>query len=224
LAQHNQTVAHLKKQTQERANANPPTVAPAVRPAETLEQLLSAIKNPQSNYSQKSNALNAVKRMTPDDKTRKDVLDAVEPLLKDSNSSLQSTAIAVFGVWGTEDRAEVLFEMADGFSQSHRWAAMRALGSIGGKKSAEVVVKRLTDSNDMLTAADALKKMGSAAEEPVLKLINHPEQPVRYQVYNILGKVGGPKSASPLKASSQSDESGFNRAAAKIALQELERR
>jgi HEAT repeat protein len=199
-------------------NPNPPVAA------DTLEKHLETLRNPQANFSQKYIALSDLRRMTPDDKHRKDVLDVVEPLLKDSNSSIQNTAIRVFGVWGTEDRADVLIEMAGGFSQTHRWDAMRALGSIGGKKAAEAVAARLTDSTDMLTAAHALKEMGSEAEDPVLKLVDHSDQQVRYNVYQILGKVGGPKSEAALTKKAATDPSNFNRAAAGIALRELQGR
>jgi hypothetical protein len=201
----------------------PATTIPAARPAASLDDHLATIQNPNANFSQKYLALDAVKNTTPDDQNRKKVLDAVEPLLKDSNTSIQNTAILVFGEWGTEDRATVLFEMAGGFSQSHRWAAMRALGKIGGKKSAEAVAKRLTDSTDRITAAAALKEMGRVAEEPVLKLIDHADEQVRLHVYRVLGKVGGPKSRAVLDDKAKSDPSSYNRSAAGSALRELQR-
>jgi HEAT repeat protein len=98
------------------------------------------------------------------------------------------------------------------------------LGSIGGKKSAEAVVKRLTDDTDRLTAARALQEMGSVAEEPVLKLIDHPDDQVRYNVYQILGKVGGPKSEAVLKTKSETDPNSFTRTAARIAHDALKKR
>lgn len=206
---------------------------PAVRPApanpvpagpETLEQHLATLRNAEANFSQKYIAMSAISRMTPDDNHRKEVLDAVEPMLKDSNSTLQTTALRVFGAWGTEDRAGTLIEMAESPSQTLRRQAIRALGTIGGKKAAEVVARRLTDKTDMLTAARALKDMGSVAEEPVLKLADHPEQQVRYNVYQILGKVGGPKSEAVLKSKAETDPNNVNRAAAEIALGELRTR
>lgn len=232
LADHKGRVAELQQKSQaaatNRASAAPPTrppvnPAPAGPKAGSLDEHLAVVNNPSANFSQKYIALSAITRMTPDDKHRKDVLDAVEPLLKDSNTSLQNTAIRLFGVWGTEDRAGVLIEMAGGFSQSHRWDAMRALGKIGGKKSAEAVAKRLPDKTDSLTAARALKEMGSVAEGPALEYIDHSEQQVRYQVYQVLGEVGGAKSRAVLKDKSESDPNNFNRAAAQIALRRLER-
>ncbi len=201
---------------------NPAPAAP--QPAATIADHVATVSDPNANFSQKYIALNALKNATPDENHRKKVLDAVEPLLKDSNVALQNTAIDVFGTWGTEDRTDILIEMAGGYSASHRRAAMKALGKIGGKKSAEAVVKRLTDSNDRITAARALKEMGRVAEEPVLKLIDHDDQQVRYQVYHILGEVGGPKSAAALKKKAETDPSNFNRAAARNALRDLERR
>ncbi len=232
LAEFNQKAANSSRTTQTppKANSLPQATRPALanpnpQPAgEILDQHLATIRNPEANFSQRYIALSAIARMAPEDKRRKDVLDVVEPLLKDSNPSIQTTSIKLFGVWGTEDRASVLIEMAGGFSQSHRWDAMRALGTIGGKKSAEAVVKRLTDETDRLTAARALKEMGSVAEEPVLKLVDHPEEQVRYNVYQILGKVGGPKSEAALKTKAETEPNGFNRAAAGSALRELQKR
>ena len=211
----------------------PPRVTPApqvVRPQparrpETLDEHVARIRDPNASFNDKFISLSAVKNTTPNGSQRKVVLDTVEPLLKDSDTTLLSIAIDVFGVWGTEDRASVLIEMAAGGpSETHRRCAIKALGKIGGKKSAEAVVKRLTDSKDMFTAARALKEMGNIAEEPVLKLIDHEDDKIRYQVYQILGVIGGPKGEAVLKDKSQSDPISFNRAGAQNALRELQSR
>ncbi len=219
LAGINNNLSEAAKRSQERARMA--SVAP---PVESLDQLLATLRDPQSNFLKKLTAFNTIKKMPPEEKSRKAVLDASEPYLKDSNSSLQNAAIAVFGVWGTEDRAGILIEMAGGFSQLHRTYAIGALGNIGGKNAAAAVAKRLTDSSDMYAAATALKKMGSVAEEPVLKLVDYPETRVREQAYQILGKVGGRKSEVVLKDKAKSDPNNLNRVRAQAALRDLQRR
>lgn len=240
LADHKNRVADALKKNQEaqqaRANStnqkrptnqakNPATkTRPAAPAGESLDQHLATLRNPQANFSHKYLALHGIMKIMPKDDDRKKVIDVIEPMLKDSNPSLQTTAISAMGIWGTEDRASTLIEMAGGFSQSHRWAAMSALGKIGGKKSAKAVAKRLPDKTDSLTASRALKAMGPVAEEPALQYIDHPEQQVRYNVYNLLGAVGGAKSLAALKDKSQSDPNNFNRAAAQINVRNIQKR
>ncbi len=198
--------------------------AEAAKPKPTLEDHLAVLNNPASNFTNKYNALSAIQKTPPNEERRKEVLAALEPMLADPTPTLQTIAIGAFGEWGTDDRTEKLIEMTSGDSLSNRWAAMRALGKIGGKNSAEAVVKRLTNNTDRNTAGHALKQMGPEAEAPVLKLLDHPEQQVRYEVYQILGKVGGPKSLAALEQKAETDPNNFNRAAASIALRGLKKR
>ena len=101
---------------------------------------------------------------------------------------------------------------------------MRSLGRIGGAKAVEALVGRLSVSIDRNTASSALQKMGDIVEEPVLKLIDHPDEQVRYQVYRILGKVGGAKSFAALKRKAQTDPNTVYRSIANSSMQEIQRR
>ena len=225
LADYNQKLAakveEYAKKREELAKSNPTPTRPA-KP--TLEENIAVITDPNKNTSQKMSAMFNIKRMAVVEEQRKNVLDAVEPYLDGKESTLVTYACYVFSVWGTEERAAKLIELTEDFSQSHRRHAIDTLGDIGGKKAAEAVAKRLTNETDLYSASTALKKMGSVAEAPVLKLIDHDEQKIRYQVYYILRDVGGTKSLAALKDKAESDPVSVNRSVAGSAARDIERR
>ncbi len=107
---------------------------------------------------------------------------------------------------------------------SVRFSVIRALGNLGGAKAVEALAGRLTVSPDGGMASSALQKMGDIVEEPALKLIDHPDERVRYQVYRILGKVGGAKSFAALKKKAQTEPNIAYRSIANSAMQDIQRR
>jgi HEAT repeat protein len=55
----------------------------------------------------------------------------------------------------------------------------------------------------------------------VIPLLKHADVQVRSRACNVLGAVGGPKSAAALEAILETDQEGWSRAAAEIALRKL---
>jgi len=91
-------------------------------------------------------------------------------------------------------------------------------------RAAEAMAPLLANLGDRARVSQSLKKMGSVAEEPVLQLIDHADHFVRGEVYEILGAIGGPKSAAVLKDRAANDPHTFGKAAAQRALRRLDRK
>ena len=100
---------------------------------------------------------------------------------------------------------------------------IKALGGIPDERAAQALAERVKDSQDRLTAANALRQMGQAAEETVIKLLDHDDYQVRYQACTVLGDIGGPKSIAALKRQLERDAHQWSRAAAEVALRKLEK-
>ncbi len=213
LDERNRRTADLVKKSQQQAQA---------RAAMTIDDHLAAITDPNKSSSEKYYSLSRLKTTTPNDQKRKAVLDAVKPNLDSKDALVRNGSIDVFGRWATEAEAKALIDLVTHADTSVRFSAIRALGKIGGAKAASALVGRLTVSTDGSVAASALQKMGEIVEDPVLKLIDHPDERVRYQVYRILGKVGGAKSLAALKK--KSEPHTVYRAVANASMQEIGRR
>jgi serine protease Do len=202
---------------------SPSPPATETSPEEELDRLLKDLQSPESDWSKQFQALSALARMTPIEARRDEVAGILDPRLTDLNSSLRSSALRAIGVWGTKQNVPTLLKLLEHRDTSERWPVMRALGKIPDERAARALAERVKDSNDRLTAAQALREMGPLAEDVVLELLEHEDYQVRYQACHVLGEIGGPKSIAALKRQMEQDAHQWSRAAAEIALRKLEK-
>src|SRR4029079_16334371 len=112
-----------------------------------------------------------------------------------------SAALNAVKKWGTQKNVPTLVKILEWKSMGDRWAAMGALGEIGGsKEAAEAVAKLMLDKDDMRTATGALQKMGPVAEDAVWPHIGSKDQQVHYNACCVLGSAGTEKSLARLQA------------------------
>jgi HEAT repeat protein len=168
--------------------------------------------------------LTSLEKMTPIDERRVAVTNAVEPIMRDSNSALRDRAIRIMGHWGTKDTVKVLVKMLDQLDSGIRHAVIDALGILGDATAAKAIADLVPDQNVRMFAVAALKKLGQTAEPPAIALLKHSDKQVRYEACNILAEVGGPKAVAALKRLLQNEKDNWPRTAAQIALKKLDKK
>jgi len=195
----------------------------AVKPltAADLDAVLKELESA-SNPVQRHMALTKLAQIPADESRRRDVAKLLHPYLSDADRQTRSAALQALGVWAHKGNVTKLLELlkeGDAFTRMHVPAA---LARTEDPRAAEAMAPLLANLGDRARVSQALKKMGSVAEDPVLQLIDHADHFVRGEVYAILGAIGGPKSAAALKDRATNDPHTFGKAAARRALRQVD--
>ncbi len=205
------------------AAPSPAPPASEADPEKKLDQVLQDLQAAESNWSKQYIALGALSAMKPIEPRREEVAGILQPWLTNSNSSLQTSAVQAIGVWGTKQNVPTLLKLLESQDTSLRLYTIQALGKIPDERGVEALVELVKDPSDRFRAANALRGMGSVAEDKVIELLEHEDYQVRSQACHVLGEIGGPKSVAALKKQLESDTHHWSRAAAEIALRKLEK-
>ncbi|HVX14353.1 MAG TPA: trypsin-like peptidase domain-containing protein [Pirellulales bacterium] len=193
-------------------------IAPPVPPK--VDDLLAELKNAKE-WDQRLNPLMALERMRPVDDRRAEVTAAVEPLMNDANHSIRDRAIRIMGRWGTKQTVPALAKMLEQRDVDVRRATIEALGQIADEDAARELASLVLESSDRAAAVAALRGMGNVAETAVIRLLDRGDRQVRKEACQILGEVGGSKSAAALKQLLQNEKESQVRGAARAALDRL---
>jgi serine/threonine-protein kinase len=132
---------------------------------------------------------------------RDEVVQALKPLTADSDVLTRRSCAEALGAWGDEQTVQTLIDMLRDESPLVRWAAIESLGKLQDERGAEAVIEFLADPPAQ--AAKALVAMGSAAETPVAKCLQHEDGNVRIEACKILKEIGTKKSLPALQAAAR---------------------
>lgn len=149
-----------------------------------------------SEIHKRHEALRKLKDALPDER-RAEVCKALEPLINDPDLFTHQWAVEALGVWGTKETVPVLIKAMN--DKDNRAAAMKALARLKDERAVEPIASRLEESFDRMAATEALKNFGPAAEDAVLKRLNHHEVLVSWAVCDILKAIGTKKSLPALE-------------------------
>lgn len=118
-----------------------------------------------------------------------------------------------------EPAVDLLIQSLDNDNKDIRKTSARVLGIIGDERAVEPLITNLRDDNKWVRreTSGALSKMGDAAVEPLIKLLNDVDWRVRGGAAWALGGIGNREAVEPLIKSLE-DESGFVRSGAAWAL------
>jgi hypothetical protein len=185
-----------------RAPTRPGSTQPSSSPrAETLDEIVAVLKEGEPTFGRLYLPLNQLRRLPVDSARRDEVAALLDPLLKTTEHSVKNAAIKAVEIWGTQENVPTLLALLDSPDLGERWAAMEALGKIGGsKEAAQRLADLLTVSNDSLTAKRALEEMGNIAEEAVWPHVGHRDIQIHSNACQVLGKIGTPQTLAKLKA------------------------
>ncbi|WP_237722686.1 HEAT repeat domain-containing protein [Singulisphaera acidiphila] len=203
----------------------PPAIAPA-QPQVILEdftdQALSDLKSPTLHL--RKQALARLKNAPPNDR-RDEVAKAVEPMLSDPDGFCRADAAKALAVWGGSENTPALLKSLKDPAFNVRWAILDALRDMRDPKAAEALIDYLMTSNDRGKAAEALKAIGPAAEEAVLRGLTHHDGFARMDVCKILQAIGTRKSIPALRDLVRAGQGhGLDVMAAREALRQIELR
>ena len=160
----------------------------------------------------------------PVDRSRRDIVDKVKPLIKDSNFQIQDTAIDVLGKWGSPEDAAALRELAqDRFSVFVRPQICAALSKIGGDASCEALVDILgMGDTEREHAQNALAQCGPVAEDVLLRRGESADPALKRVICLALEQLGTEKCISFLTTAADDTDMGVS-TAAKQALAKIAR-
>jgi len=116
--------------------------------------------------------------------------------------------VNAMAVWYT-DKATMKFSdlLSDEKSVLVREDIIELLPNIRTETTAEVLVGRLSNREDMKDARRALRFMGQIAEKPVIKLLNHPDSSLRIEACKILQSIGSEEAMAALQKQTETEES-----------------
>lgn len=162
--------------------------------ADGVTKALFQLKSP--DLFKRHEAVRQLKGALPDER-RSEVSKALEPLVTDPDFFTRQGAIEALGIWGTRESVPVLLKAMN--DQMTRDAAMEALGRLKDQRAVEPIANRLEVLFDQHQASEALKRMGSMAEEAVLKRLNHPDVLVVLAACDVLQTIGTRRSLPGLQ-------------------------
>lgn len=164
-------------------------------------------------------ALQSLTAMKRDNASRSAVVDAVGKLLKSSDSELRVVALKTLAHWDWSTLSKDVIQLLDHSDTATRAAAIAYLGEMQDGEAAAALCERLSNTEDCEKAVAALKEIGAAAEEAVIKMLKHRDAAVQIAACEILADIGGQESVVALRILSKKDLPAS--AASKAVLQKM---
>jgi HEAT repeat protein len=137
-----------------------------------------------------------------------EMLARMATLANDPDDTLRRAALAMLANHGTKDQVPLLIKGLNDPDTGTRTAVAKGLGRLKDPRAVEPLVNLLaTGQNDQpyyrpnreSAAAEALVRIGPAAEPAVLALLKEKNLDTRMQACNVLKQIGTKKSLGPLK-------------------------
>ncbi len=151
-----------------------------------------------------------------------EMMSLVQQLVDDSDDVVRSAALLFLAKHGTQDHVALLLKAMPSADASLRTAIYQALGRLKDRRGIELLteavaagpIDQLQSNSRNTEAADALAKIGPAAESAVLALLKEKNFATRYQACGILKHIGTEKSLPALKDLSVGSNRELSEAAA----------
>lgn len=182
----------------ESASPAPPNSA-LQREYARLAQLLN------SDDHKRSEAIDSLLKVRPSDvasaDTRKLIARGFRSIAMEEHGFDRDKAVRGLVIWGGKYSVPVLIEILD--SNKHRLDAVYdGLAQLKDPQGAEAVAKRLGEFGNHEDAFNCLRKMGSVAEDALIKTAPASDPKVSLAAVQLLGEVGSDKSNSILQQAS----------------------
>lgn len=117
---------------------------------------------------------------------RREVADALNPLLTDSRPDVRLASLKALAVWGTPNEVPAIIRAVDDDSNEVRQLAMQTLVRLKDPRGVDAIAGRLSNFFDRDQATRALQEMGPAAEKVVVKYYHHKDNDVRDRARRLL--------------------------------------
>lgn len=165
----------------------PPDTDPVTRALHDLESV---------NTHRVMEAAQRLSAMKPNER-RREVATALERKLEDPQPAVYWGAAEALGVWGDEENVPGLIKAL--MKKPANQKAAGALAKIKDVRAIEPIAAALEDFATSSDAVEALPTFGVAAEDAVLKRLNHPDWRVRSRTCKVLAEIGTRKSVAALQ-------------------------
>jgi HEAT repeat protein len=159
------------------------------------------LKSP--DLGRRKQAVRALNRPAPEGRGA-EVVAALRPLLDDPDKFLVDDVIRALGACEAPEAVPVLIEELP--DQRHRNEAIKALGALRDPRALGPMLAYLKTSG--FQVADALRRMGPAAEPALLERLGDPDPDVRRQACTILQDVGGAPTLAFMQAARPDPDAG----------------
>lgn len=173
--------------------STPPRPVDRTLKAEHVDDVLKRLAS--TDQTELRKVLSELGRATPGER-RKEVAQAIEPLLKHEHWPIRQHAASALEKWAVEENTVALVAALRDDNFGVRRSAIKALAKLPSKEAAEAIVAIY--AKDAHDAKGALIAMGPVAEETVLTLLQHDHWVYRGDACEILGKIGSEKSVPSL--------------------------
>ncbi|MHC5542940.1 HEAT repeat domain-containing protein, partial [Singulisphaera rosea] len=164
-------------------------------------------------------ALGRLSRAPANDR-REEVAKAIEPMLQNPEVFERIEAAKVLAVWGGPENIPVLVKALKDPEVFVRWAVLDALKLLKDPSSADAIADAMKGNHDRAKAGEALREIGTPAEDAVLKCLNSGEMFLRMDACKILADIGTSKSIPALRKLAQR-RNGLDGMAARDALNQI---
>jgi HEAT repeat protein len=132
--------------------------------------------------------------------------------------------VKVLAEWGAhKEHVPALLALVAHADPAVRKEVIVLLGKLKDERAIDALVKRLPQLSDRAAASEALRGIGPAAEQAVLKLIKHPDVFTRREACSILADIGSAESLAALRVYAQGTDLGMQ-FAAEAAIKQIEAR
>ena len=163
---------------------------------------LAQLLNSDDTFGKKEAAASLLK-VRPNDvasaDTRKLIARGYRAMVAEERGFSQNTAIQGLVIWGGKYSVPILVELVDKDKHGQSEELYDALGQLKDPQGAEAVARHLGDFFTHQNAVNSLRKMGSAAEEALIKAAPSSNADVSLAAVQLLGEVGSDKSTAVLQ-------------------------
>ncbi|HUT14154.1 MAG TPA: HEAT repeat domain-containing protein [Thermoguttaceae bacterium] len=172
--------------------------------SDLIDAALSDLRS--TNGGRKSNTLSRLARIQVDPERQEEVAEVLVDLLSFTDDFTRSDVLEALAVWHTDEAVPAMIRQLDDKSLLVRQKALEVLSTIEDQRVIEAIAKRLPETFDRMLAVRALIAMGPAAEETVLKYVEHPDRQVSSAACEILAEIGTQKSIAVLTKLARSED------------------
>jgi len=127
------------------------------------------------------------------------VIKLLTRALKDTDSSVRSSAAVALGKIGDEQAVKPLIEALKDENSSVRRSVAIALGEIGDTRAVAPLIEALGDEEVQRDAGVALGKIGEPAVNPLIAALKDEDLHVQLNAALVLEKIGGERAVEALK-------------------------
>ena len=170
------------------APANVPPPEP-VKPFKD-EELPAAVADLKSGeFAKVSTTLRRLDETRVNEQHQKEIAAALETLLDEGAVPTRASAATLLEKWATEDNIPALIEALEDEWKPVQSSAAAALGRLKAEQAAEPLAALLEDLSTRSAAAEALQKIGPAAETHVAVYLDNSDRSIRQSAAEILESI-----------------------------------